>query len=67
MKKPILVLVPPPPKAAPGEVQWIPFDGELEPTDSTKGLALVERKAPYRILVRVPSLLSASPTTPLDE
>lgn len=47
MKKPTLVLVPPPPKAPPGEPQWIPFCGELEPLEPGQELVLIERKAPY--------------------
>jgi hypothetical protein len=61
MKKPTLVLVPSPPKAPPGEPQWIPFHGELEPIDPTKGLVLTERKAPYLTCIRTSYSVAARP------
>jgi len=67
MKKLTLVLVPSPPKAPPGEPQFVPFYGELEPFDPTKGLVLTERKAPYLTCIHSTSSRAASPSSSSDE
>jgi len=67
MKKPTLVLVPPPPKAPPGEPQFVPFYGELGPFDPTKGLVLIERKAPYLTCIHSSSSIAANPSSSSDK
>jgi hypothetical protein len=67
MKKPRLVLVPSPPKAPLGQPQFIPFYGELEPIDPTKGLVLIERKAPYLTCIRSSTEVAANPISSSDE
>lgn len=47
MKKPTLVLVPSPPKSAPGEPRLVPYHGKPEPLAPGQGLVIIERKAPY--------------------
>ncbi len=67
MKKPILLLVPPPPTGPPGEPQRIPFHDESKPTVSIKGLVLIARKAPYLIAVCAPTSWLPSPASSSDE
>jgi hypothetical protein len=54
MKKPTLVLVPPPPKGAPGEPRLVPYHGKVEPLVPGQGLVIVERKAPYLVVICSP-------------
>ena len=67
MKKPALVLVPSPPKPAPGEVRMVPYHGSPEPFDPTKGFAIVERKRPYLTVVCSREQVPAGPGSSLDE
>jgi hypothetical protein len=52
MKKPTLVLVPSPPKAAPGEPRLVPYHGKVAPLEPGQGPVIVERKALYLAVIR---------------
>lgn len=62
MNKSHLVLLPSPPKGAPGEPRPIPFHGELEPLEPGKGPTLIERKAPYFTVIRSSAPPAESPS-----